>query len=728
MSPGLHAALLRAAATLVIVLSAVILTRHWRSAAGRGHAAYGATVASWLYAMSMVAVAPSPEAAAWWSRVAMLGVGLLPGVVYHLNTETAGVGRDRRDAVAFYYVLSIAVTLAGVGSNLILAEPRRYAWGYFPGFTAWGLLPVALLLVVFVEALRLYRGVITRWGPDSGHARRARIFYRGNFVAYLAALDFLPAFGVAFYPFGFAVVAVMFTGAVLGSIRYRLIEITPEIAAATLLDTMSDAVIVVDPVGDIQLANRAAGELLASPPSALLNRPLAEAIGAAELAAAVATAVPGGPGVEVSFVPPRGPLRTVLVTGATVDNPWGDALAVVWLLRDLTDQRRAEAEKQRLAAWLRQSERMESLGVMAGGIAHQFNNALMVILGRVEEARAAAQAGTSPNPALDGIEAAVQRAATTNDRLLNYAGRHLPVDTVVDLNDLIRDSAAALRDAAGQAELVARLKADLPACVGDRTELRQVLVSLVTNAAEALPGGRGTIHLVTGLVGGPDAAGPGAALYVDIRDNGPGIPANLRERVFDPFFTTKFEGRGLGLAITQRIVARHGGRVVVCPDDGAGTCIRVQLPALGAPPVVPAPPPIVRPEADRGRALLVDDEAEVRHVVGGMLDLLGFDVVACDDGAAAVRHLREAPRRFALLVVDMTMPGMHGHDVVDEVRAIRPELPIVAISGYPAGAGGDAAAAADPRCTFLHKPFRLDGLAAAIAAVNAPARAARGTP
>ena len=141
MTPELHATLLRASATIVIVMSAVILTRHSLSPAGRGHALYGATVAGWLLAMSMVAEAPTLEVATTWSRWAMLAVCLLPGVVYQLNTETAGVAQERRRETIGYHAASVAIAMVGAGTPLILAEPQRYWWGYFPRFTAWGALP-----------------------------------------------------------------------------------------------------------------------------------------------------------------------------------------------------------------------------------------------------------------------------------------------------------------------------------------------------------------------------------------------------------------------------------------------------------------------------------------------------------------------------------------------------------------------------------------------------------
>lgn len=714
MTPELHATLLRASATIVIVMSAVILTRHSLSPAGRGHALYGATVAGWLLAMSMVAEAPTLEVATTWSRWAMLAVCLLPGVVYQLNTETAGVAQERRRETIGYHAASVAIAMVGAGTPLILAEPQRYWWGYFPRFTAWGALPVGLLMVCFVDALRLYRGVMRRWGSDSGHSRRARVFYRGNFVAYLAALDFLPAFGIASYPFGYAIVVVMFTSAVLAAIRYRLIEITPEIAAPTLLDGISDAVVVADPLGTVRLANRAAAGLLAREQHDLLNQPLAAFATDRALADAL-TIPPRHDGRdELTFVDGSGRRRVAELRCSRIDDRWHEPLAWVWLLRDLTDQRRAEREKAALERWLHQSQRMESLAVLAGGVAHQFNNVLMTIVGRVQEAQASQRDGGSPDAALEAISSAVDRAAAVSQQLLVYAGRHPADHGAVDLNALVRDLAERLRAAAGPATVVARLRPDLPSCAGDRRALADVLLSLVTNAGEAVGDRAGTIHVVTG-VAEPAGAATGARVFVEVRDDGPGIAAEIRDRIFDPFFTTKFEGRGLGLALVQRTVAAHGGRIVVGPANGPGACVRVELPVLAAsaPRRHPSGDGAVR-GTNRGCALLADDDPDVRHVVTGMLEFLGFDVVSCDDGGPAVERVRTTPERFALAILDMTMPQVGGRDALHGIRGVRPDLPVVCISGYSLEDAGWGAE--DPPVTLLHKPFRLDALAAAIAA------------
>ncbi len=715
MSPELHAALLRGASILLLVMSAVVLTRHPTAAPGRTHALYGLTTSWWLFAMSMVAAAPSSSDALYWSRFAVVAVGMLPGVVYHLNAETAGVADDRRPWIHAYYGLSVAITTFAVASPALLSQPLRYRWGFSPQFSAWGLLPLALLLVVFVEALRIFRQVMDRTVPGSAHHRRARVFYLGNYVAYLSAADFLSVFGIGVYPFGFAIVTVMFTGVVLGSLRYRLIDVTPEIAAGSLLETMPDAVLVVDRHGVVRLANQSATRLLAGSEQPLVERPLASVTGDVGLVTAFATPERTPPGAELRFVAGDGRPRSVALFTTRLDDSWGEVLAWVWLLRDLTDQRRAEDEKRTLEGWIRQSQRMESLGVLAGGIAHDFNNILTTIIGSVEVARPKIATAASVGTDLDRIATAAEHAAELTGQLLAYAGRTTPHDTAIDLGDLLRDMADLLRSAASRrVTVVARLAASLPACRGDRGQLRQVLLNLVTNASEAIGEHPGTIRISTGVVVNSGDAPGDQLVFVDVADDGPGMSEDTLERLFDPFFTTKFEGRGLGLAIVQRIVHRHGGRIAVRSTLGAGTTFHIELPALDHTPApATAPPAAIASRGRAGRMLLVDDEPEVRRVVREMAVALGFDVVEAGNGLEAVDRLSEAPDDFVVVLLDMTMPTMGGNEAMPRLRALRTDLPVVRMSGYAVQIDDGL----DPHVGYLHKPFRLADLARALDAV-----------
>lgn len=438
MSPALHSTLLGTGAVAILVVSGLILARYPASTSGRVHAVYGLTAAWWLMSMSMVASAESLGRAQLWARLAQLGVCMLPGVIYHVNVATAGIANERRRHIRVYYALSLAVTAVVVMWPPVLTTPYRYWWGFYPAYSAWGALPAALLLAVFAEALRAYREAMRRLPPGSPHHRRARALYLGNHVAYLAAVDFAPAFGVPIYPFGFVLVVAMFVATMVGAVRYRLIEITPEIAADHILDTIPDGLLVVDTQGTVRLANKAAAQLLESDAGAMVNRPLTQATVDPVMASALADGPPHAREVRVEG--PRG-ARHVVVMGADLSDPWNEPLGHLWLLRDLTEQRRAEAEKARLEERLGQTQKMQSLGVMAGGIAHDFNNILMAILGSAEAASRKVATGAPIDEELRTIATASEQAAELTDQLLTYAGRGTSTDVLVDIDGLVREMA-----------------------------------------------------------------------------------------------------------------------------------------------------------------------------------------------------------------------------------------------------------------------------------------------
>ena len=697
------------AAGVVLVVSGLILARHPLSRTARVHAAYGATAAWWLFSMSMIAGAESIGRAQLWARLAQLGIGMLPGVIYHVNVSTAGLARERRRQIRVYYGLSIVVTVFGLTWPDLLTSPHVYSWGYYPAYTAWGIVPVALLLVVFAEALRAYREAMRRFAPGSPHYQRARAFYLGNYLAYLAVIDFLPAFGVAVYPFGFVLIVAMFAATMVGAMRYRLIEITPEIAAERILETIPEGLIVVDTQNTIRLANGAAADLLNGPLAHLRDRPLKAVVSDPGLARVFEGE--GNDEAEVVMGDAGGTNRHVVVTSAAVRDSWGEHLGRLWLLRDLTEQRRAEAEKHHLEDSLRQTQKMESLGVMAGGIAHDFNNILMAILGSAQAAGRKIAAGAPVDEELQTIVTAVDHAAGLTDQLLTYAGRGPSADRPLDLNTLISEMAGLLRSAASKkARLDLDLAPDLPWILGDQSQLRQVVLNLVTNASEALGEGPGNISVRTSASETGDAD---RRVQLEVIDTGVGMDLETRARIFDPFFTTKFEGRGLGLATVLGIVQRQRGVIGVCSVPGRGTRFEVSLPALLEP---PAPARPVSPEADTwkgsGRVLLVDDEATVRLVVRQMLDEMGFTVVEAADGVEAVGLFDRDDEGFGLVVLDVTMPRMTGTETLAALRARASTLPAVLISGHSVSHDEDQVR--DPRTVFLHKPFRQSMLATRI--------------
>jgi two-component system cell cycle sensor histidine kinase/response regulator CckA len=371
--------------------------------------------------------------------------------------------------------------------------------------------------------------------------------------------------------------------------------------------------------------------------------------------------------------------------------------AVCTISRDLGPRRAADMEKKRMEEQLRETQKLESLGVLAGGIAHDFNNLLTGILGHASLARDRLPDGHDMHESLSQIEIASTRAAELCQQMLAYAGKGRFIVGAVDLSKLVGDTAKLLDvSVEHRATLELNLARDLPAVLADATQMRQIVMNLVLNAAEAVTPDSGRIIVTTGrmqvdaafLASARVAAGlsQGEAVYLQVTDNGCGMDAATLERIFDPFFTTKFTGRGLGLAAVQGIVRSHEGALHVTSKPGHGTTFRLVLaPYTGGksrtmPPFAPAR--YSRPPTASGRILVVDDEESVRSVTRQALERTGFTVELAEDGECALERLKKGPADFALIMLDFTMPRLDGAQTLREILQIQPSARVMMMSGF----------------------------------------------
>jgi PAS domain S-box-containing protein len=394
------------------------------------------------------------------------------------------------------------------------------------------------------------------------------------------------------------------------------------------------------------------------------------------------------------------------------------------------DRQVSERERARLEEQLRQAQKLESLGVLAGGIAHDMNNLLVPILGNASIAKSSAIPGSDLEATIADIETAAQRAAELTRQLLAYSGKGRFVVQAVDLSALVREMTALLQTTIPK---VATLRLDLaeglPPIQGDATQLRQVVMNLLTNAADALEGKPGAICLSTGMVRSDeselstmylaDALPPGDCVYLDVSDSGCGMAHETIRRIFDPFFTTKFTGRGLGLAATLGIMRSHRGAVRVDSTVGEGSTFRVVFPASEWPPVA-AVQPAAEPDEWRGAGtiLVVDDERPVRVVASRVARRAGFDVLEAADGEEALEVFAVHRARVRLVLLDLNMPRKGGEEVAAELTRMAPDVRIVLTSGFTehdmrARLGQDGIVA------FVGKPFMSDELVAAFRAALA---------
>lgn len=387
-------------------------------------------------------------------------------------------------------------------------------------------------------------------------------------------------------------------------------------------------------------------------------------------------------------------------------------------VRDLSSEKQAERARALLEERVRHGEKLESLGILAGGIAHDFNNLLVGILGSADVLLADLPEDSPARADAEQLRNAARRASELTQQMLAYSGKSRFVLSAVQLNELVRELEPLLTLPRGR-PLALELSDDLPPVRADATQLRQVLMNLITNASDALPRQGGRISVRTGVHGeSPNGyififpTGEllvGDYLFVEVTDNGAGMTPETVARMFEPFFTTKFAGRGLGLAAALGIVRAHRGAILVRSIPGEGTSVRVLLPA-GATEDLPAPRPAEEPSPTpwraSGRALVVDDEVAVRHVAQAILSRAGFEVALAEDGARALELLEQEPEAFRLVLLDMTMPGMTGAEVYRAIRARWPELAILLSSGYDESEAV-AEIGADTPVHFIQKPYEV---------------------
>ena len=361
---------------------------------------------------------------------------------------------------------------------------------------------------------------------------------------------------------------------------------------------------------------------------------------------------------------------------------------------DITTRKQAETERHLIERKMLETQKLESLGVLAGGIAHDFNNLLTGVVGNASLARMQLDPASHLAEHLDQIQQAALQAGDLCHQLLAYAGKGRFVVGAVDLSHLVRESVCLLQSSISKSAVLAyELAEPLPSVRADASQLRQIVMNLVINASEALEGKAGVIRIQTGrlfadrnyldhTLGVPELP-VGEYVFLEVGDNGCGIPPDKLKRIFEPFFSTKFTGRGLGLAAVLGIIRGHRGGVKVYSEVGKGTTFKVLLPASN--PDDEAGLDDASGATDwrgSGLALVVDDDDSVRGIAVKMMEFLGFEVLQARNGAEALGLFQQHQERIALVLLDLTMPMMDGEEAFRRIRAIKPEMRVVLMSGF----------------------------------------------
>jgi len=417
----------------------------------------------------------------------------------------------------------------------------------------------------------------------------------------------------------------------------------------------------------------------------------------------------------------------LLVTETKFEPACGEGALTLRVVRDLTERIVSERRQRDLERELQRSQSLSSLAVMAGGVAHDFNNLLCGVVGNAEIAQR--KLPPEPPPALAQclreIVTFAGEAAQLSKQMLAYAGRRSlaieAVDTNLELNTALRLLHATVES---KARLVLELTADLPEVAADRFQLRQVITNLVLNALDAMTGERGVLTLRTTpvLLEADQASGlelaTGRYVKITVDDTGSGISEDVRERLFEPFFSTKAAGRGMGLAAAAGIVRAHRGWLGVEQTSAQGTSFAIYWPVARE-----ATPRRVTPRATSmapllaRTILLIDDEPAVRVVTARLLGELGQRVITAESGQLGLELFREQPDSFDLVVLDLTMPEQSGEQILEALRLIRDDVPVVITSGFQATDASKLLGVPNV-VGFLDKPHTLTSLEMLLASMQ----------
>jgi nitrogen-specific signal transduction histidine kinase/CheY-like chemotaxis protein len=390
-------------------------------------------------------------------------------------------------------------------------------------------------------------------------------------------------------------------------------------------------------------------------------------------------------------------------------------------VRDITHRKRAEEERQRLLDQLQQVRKMGAIETLAGGIAHEFNNVLGVILGYASLLKMKVDRAGPLFKAMDAIEKAAQRGSEFTHQMFSFA-RIGKYDTkATDLNEVVKRIIGLLAESLPPAhQTQAYYQEGIWPVEGDAGALGQALLNVCMNAREAMPeGGRLVVETENVTVSEEQArthveARPGPYVVVSVTDSGVGMRPDMIHRIFDPFFTTKNgKSAGMGLTIVYGVVKSHGGYITVESEVGKGSCFRIHLPAKPPAPAA-AEGPVAAPMRGTETLLLAEDEELVRSAAADMLRELGYHVLTASNGKEAASLYRRNKDKVALVLMDVVMPGMTGQEACQALRRINPAVKILLSSGY--GIGEDEVSSFGAQ-GLIHKPFRIDELATAVRAL-----------
>ncbi|MBF0506142.1 MAG: response regulator, partial [Nitrospirae bacterium] len=383
--------------------------------------------------------------------------------------------------------------------------------------------------------------------------------------------------------------------------------------------------------------------------------------------------------------------RVIADSGSPIRDSEGKVIGVVLVFRDITERKKSEAEREKLEAQLRHSQKMEAIGTLAGGVAHDFNNILTAIMGYGGLAQMNVNNAAATQKYIQEMLDAANRAGDLTKRLLVFSRKQVIEPVLADLNDIVRNIEKMLRRIMREdIELSTVLSAgELPVLV-DVGQIEQVLMNLVANARDAMPDGG---HLVIQTdVANVDSRYAEAHIFentgmhtvLTVSDTGVGMDQGTKESIFEPFFTTKEVGKGtgLGLSMVYGIIRQHNGNINVYSEVGKGTTFKIYLPLAQIKKEALSKPIQILPEGKGETIIIAEDEPQVRKSISLLLQENGYKIIEAENGEDALMKFRENRGEVSLVLLDVIMPVKNGREAYEEIKAIEPGIRTIFMSGY----------------------------------------------
>ncbi len=421
---------------------------------------------------------------------------------------------------------------------------------------------------------------------------------------------------------------------------------------------------------------------------------------------------------EYRIITPGGVEKWIYEKGFPIHDALGKVKLMAGSSSDITSTKNLEQEHEHLQEQLRQSQKMEAIGQLAGGVAHDFNNILQAVLGYAQLLKDTLEQESSEYECANEIYSGAERAAGLTQQLLAFSRRQIIELAPVQLNKVVDNLCSLInRLISEQVQLEVVLNPELKTMKGDVGQIEQILLNLCINARDAMPEG-GRISIKTMQVTFDDEfcqhnnwAQPGQFVGLEITDTGKGIPEEIKDKIFDPFFTTKplGQGTGLGLATVYGIIKQHNGLINVVSELNRGATFRIYFPATDAAPEGQSQAETFKQTRGNETILIAEDDASLRRLVSKILTDQGYTVLEAEDGQQATEIAEAHLKLIDLVVLDVVMPRKTGKVVMEEVHALKPDLPIIFISGYSSG-GIHANFVLEKGLMFIQKPFNIKKL------------------